>query len=103
MLKAKRVSPSMKKTRNVTWLSAIPHRLNVSELSQEELWHNIFLRYGMMTQDIPATCNGFNKKFSIDHGLPCLKGGIVLERHGDATKDWDILGLPGLTPSAISY
>ena len=50
-------------TKNGVWLSAIPHRLNVTELSQEEFRDNIRLRYGLMPQDIPATCDGCSKKF----------------------------------------
>ena len=42
-------------TRNWVCLSSIPDCLNVMELSQEELWDNLRLRYGMMPQDISAT------------------------------------------------
>ena len=48
-------------TGNGAWLSAIPHRLNSTELSWEEFQDNIRLRYGFMTQDIPATCDGCGK------------------------------------------
>ena len=56
-------------TRNGAWLSAVPHRLNGAELSWEELQDNLCLRYGLMPQDIPATCDGCGKKFSIEHAL----------------------------------
>ena len=49
-------------TRNGAWLSAVPHHLNGTELSREEFQDNIRLRYGMMPQDIPATCDGCGKK-----------------------------------------
>ena len=39
-------------TSNGVWLSAIPHCLNGTELSQEELLDNLRLRYGMMPQEI---------------------------------------------------
>ena len=51
-------------TRNGAWLSAVHHRLNGMELSREEFRDNLRLRYGMMPQDIPATCDGCGKKFS---------------------------------------
>ena len=54
-------------TRNGAWLSAIPHHLNGTVLSQEELRDNICLRYGLMPQDIPATCDGCGNRFSIEH------------------------------------
>ena len=75
-------------TRNGAWLSAVPHRVNGTELSREEFWYNLRLRYGMMPQDIPATCNGCSKKFSIEHALSCPKGGLDLARLDDTAKEW---------------
>ena len=56
-------------TRNGAWLIDLPHRLNVTELSLEEFWDNLRLRYGLMPQDIPKTCDGCGKKFLIEHAL----------------------------------
>ena len=90
-------------TRNGLCLSAVPYRLNGTELSQELFWDNLCLRYGLRPQDIPATCNSCGKKFSIKHTLPCPKGGLVLAQHGDAVKEWGALGSRALVPSAITY
>ena len=57
----------------------------------------------MMHQDITTTCNGCGKKFLIEHVLSCPKGGFVLERHDDATKEGGTLGALALVPSAITY
>ena len=65
-------------TRNEVWLSAVPHRINGTELSQEEFQDNLRLRYGMMPQDIPATCDGCGKKFLIKHALSFPKVGLFL-------------------------
>ena len=54
---------------NGAWLSAVPHRLNGTELSREEFRDNLCLRYGLMPQDIPATCDGCGKKFLIENSL----------------------------------
>ena len=56
-----------------------------------------------MLQDIPATCNGCRKKFSIQHALSCPKGGLVLARHNAAAKEWGALGSWSLVPSIITY
>ena len=56
-----------------------------------------------MLQDIPATCNGYGKRFSIKHALSCPKGGLVMVRHDDAEKEWGALGARALVPSAITY
>ena len=56
-----------------------------------------------MTQDIPTTCNGCGRKFSIEHALSCPRGGLVIARHDDAAKEWGALGARALVPSAITY
>ena len=71
-------------TRNGAWLSAVPHRLNSTELFCKEFRDNLCLRYDLMPQDIPATYDGFGKKFLVEHALSCPKGGLVLERHDNA-------------------
>ena len=91
-----------RETRNRAWLSALPHRLNGTELSQEEFWDNLRLRYKLMLQDVPATCDGCGKKFLIEHALSCPKGCLVLARYDDASKEWGTLGYRALVPSAIT-
>ena len=56
-----------------------------------------------MPQDIPATCDGFGKKFSIEHSISCSKEGIVLARHDNAAKEWGALGAWALVPITITY
>ena len=73
------------------------------KLSWEEFWYGICLRYWVMPQDIPGTCDDCGKKFLIDNSLSCPKGGLVLKWHDNAVKEWGALGDRALTPSAISY
>ena len=75
---AKKVTASIRGMRNGAWLSGISHRLNVTELYHEEFQDNLCLRYGMMHQDIPATCNDWGKKLWIEHALSCPKDDLVL-------------------------
>ena len=56
-----------------------------------------------MPKDIPATCKGCGKNFSIEYALSCLKGGLVLARHDNATKEWGALGARALVTSSITY
>ena len=90
-------------TSNGAWHSAIPLRLNDTELSWEEFQDNLRLRYGLMPQDIPATCDGCGRKFSIEHTLSCPNFDLVLARHNDTAKEWGALGARDLVPSAITY
>ena len=74
-------------TRNGAWLSAVTHHLNGTEFSREEFQDNLCLGYGMMPQDIPATCNGCGKRFPIDNDISCPKGGLILTQHDAAVKE----------------
>ena len=49
-------------TMNGAWLSAVLHRLNGTELSWEEFRDILRLRYELIPQDIPATCDVCGKK-----------------------------------------
>ena len=88
---------------NGAWLSDVPHRFNGTELSREEFRAYLRLRYGLMPQDIPATCDGCGKKFSIEHALSFPKRGLVLAQHNNAANEWFALGAWALVPSAITY
>ena len=90
-------------TRNGSWLSDVPHGLNGKALSREEFRDDLRLRYGLMPQDIPATCDGCGKKFLIEHALSFPKVSLVLARHNDAVKEWGALGARAIVPSAITY
>ena len=61
-------------TRNGAWISTVPHCRNGMELSREEFQDNLRLIYGLMTQDIPATCDGCGNKFLIELALSYPKG-----------------------------
>ena len=43
-------------------------------------------RYGIVPFRLPADCDGWDKKFSVPHGLLCPKGGLVMARYKDAAK-----------------
>ena len=90
-------------TRNWAWLSDVPHRLNGTELSREEFRDNLRLRYGLIPQDIPATCGSCGKKLSIEHAISFPKVGLVLVSNDEAAKKWGALGARTLVPSAITY
>ena len=78
-------------TMEVAWLSAVHHNFNGTELYREE-FRDICLIYGLMPQDIPATCHGCGKRISIENALSFPKGGLVLAQHDDATKEWGVFG-----------
>ena len=88
---------------NGACLRTIPHHLQNTELSQEELQDSLHLRYVLMHQDIHMTCNDFGKKFLIKNTLSLPKGGLVLGWYDDATKEWVTFGSQDIILSSISY
>ena len=67
--------------RNGAWHGTILHRPNGMDLSWEEFQDDLCLRYGLIYQEIPMTCDGCGRKFSIDHALLCPNCGLVMERY----------------------
>ena len=72
--------------RRKSWLTDVTRRLNSMQISWEELWYNLHLRYSLMLLDLPTSFNGCRKKFAIDHALLCPKVGLVMSSHDDDEK-----------------
>eukprot|EP00957_Ditylum_brightwellii_P003721 282527-Ditylum_brightwellii.AAC.1 len=64
--------------RTGAWLTVIPNHMNSTALLAEEFWDNLRLRYAMQPVQLPKRCDGCGAKFSVEHGLTCSKGGLVL-------------------------
>ena len=66
------------------WIIAMSHRLNDTDLSRDEFQDNLCLRYGLMPLNLPSSCNGCGKKFTVEHALSCPNGGLFPICHNDA-------------------
>ena len=85
-----------------SWIQAAPDRFDGSELSNDE-WHdNITTRYGMRPKGLPQRCDGCNAGFSVEHGLSCKKGGLVVIRHDDLRDEYEHLCGLALSPSRVN-
>ncbi len=87
------------------WLSSCPNKLNGNLLSAEEWRDNARLRYGMRPVGLCERCDGIgcNAGFTIEHGLSCKKGGLVVQRHDDVADEAGALAAMALTASRVSY
>ena len=52
--------------------------------------HNVLLhmnglaiRYLRHPADLPACCDGCGADFTLQHGMDCKKGGLVIQRHNE--------------------
>ena len=58
------------------WLSCIPNRFDGTEVSREEFFDNLAIRYGLRPRGLPERCDGCNEPFTVEHGLNCKKGDL---------------------------
>lgn len=65
------------------WLSAYPSMKNDTVLSAQEFRDSLAIRYAKPLQQLPASCDGCGKGFSLDHGLNCPNGGNIIRRHNE--------------------
>jgi hypothetical protein len=85
------------------WITAVPNRLNGMELSEEQFHDNLRLRYGLLPLGLPDRCDGCGATMTVEHALTCKRGGLVMIRHDNTTKEFGELAARALTPSAVSY
>ena len=63
------------------WLSVLPRAVDGFDLSAEQFRDRVAQRYGKQPLGLPVNCDGCGKPFSLQHGLSCMKGGLVKQGH----------------------
>jgi hypothetical protein len=64
-------------------LSVLPSTVNGTELSAQEFRDALLMQYGITPSDLPATCDGCEASFTLQHALSCKKGGLVIFRYNE--------------------
>ena len=70
-----------------SWISALPMARNGNLLCAREWRDGIAFRYGLEPQDLQPLCDGCGDRFDGDHALKCRKGGLIIRRHNDVTRE----------------
>ncbi|KAL7474225.1 hypothetical protein ACHAW6_000210, partial [Cyclotella cf. meneghiniana] len=83
------------------WLSTIPERFSGTELTKEEWFDNIAIRYSNHPANLPDKCNRCMAGLMLEHGLSCKKGSLVGIRHDDMRDEWAHLCSIALTDSRV--
>jgi hypothetical protein len=83
------------------WLSILPSTVNGTELSAQEFRDALSMRYGDAPSDLPASCDGCDARFTLQHALSCKKGGLVIFRHNEIRDELVHMAGKAMTPSAI--
>jgi hypothetical protein len=81
------------------FLTLFPSLNHDTNLSGGEFRDRILYRYAMQPSDLPPTCDGCDKPFSVDHAMSCPNGGLINARHDEIKCE---LGNPFLEASAPS-
>ena len=55
---------------------------NGFELTKQQFWDSIRLRYGWSIANLPTTC-ACGSAYTIQHSMSCKKGGFINIRHDD--------------------
>ena len=64
------------------WLTSLPLSDNDYHLTKREFWDSVKLRYSWPLTNLPSRCV-CGEQFSVEHGLKCLKGGFITQRHNE--------------------
>ena len=64
-------------SKGMSWMSVVPRAKESFDLSAQQWRDRVHLQYGWDLQGLPEKCDGCGKRFSTDHALVCLKGGLI--------------------------
>ena len=78
----KRLNESNQLVGAYNWLTALPLKESQYELTKQQFWDALRLRYGWSIPSLPSTCV-CGKKFDLNHATSCKKGGFITLRHNE--------------------
>ena len=82
--------------------SVMPESLNGTDLTEDEVCDSLRLSFGFHPSYLPDKCGGCGTAFTVEHGLSCHQGGLILLRHDDVARVWNHLCSQVTHPSAVS-
>ena len=65
------------------WLTVLPLVKSHFDLSPQEFWDALAIRYRKPLRSTPDLCDGCGAQFSLSHALSCRRGGLVIQRHNE--------------------
>ena len=65
-----------------SWLTTMPLKSENFYLNKREFYDPVSLRYRWPLKYLPMNC-ACGKGFDVDHGMSCMKGGFIYQRHDE--------------------
>ena len=65
------------------WLTTFPLERYHFDLAPMEFRDALALRYLRTPPGLPSRCDGCGESFSLQHGLDCPRGGLIIKRHNE--------------------
>ncbi|KAL7478637.1 hypothetical protein ACHAW6_004392 [Cyclotella cf. meneghiniana] len=69
-------------------LSTILDRFSGTELTKDEWFDNVAIRYGRCPTNLTDQCDGCGVGLMLEHGLSCKRSGLIGIRHNDVCDEW---------------
>ena len=67
----------------LSWLTSTPLERYHFDLSPNEFKDGLAIRYLRHPADLSACCDGCGADFTLQQGMDCKKGGLVIQRHNE--------------------
>ena len=81
-MNTKRMMETLNQKGVSNWLTTIPTKEQGFELTKQEFWDAVRIRYNWPLDRVPSTC-ACGSTFDLAHALSCKKGGFVSLRHNE--------------------
>ena len=65
------------------WLTVLPLTRSQFDLSAQEFWDALVIRYKKPFRNVQDLCDGCSSQFSLSHALSCREGGLVIQTYNE--------------------
>jgi hypothetical protein len=83
------------------WLSVLPSTIAGTELSSDEFYDSLYIRYGCTPAGMQPTCDGRGASFNTYHAFSCAKCALIITRHNELRDELCDMTFRAFQPSML--